>query len=46
MRIGITTSNMSNYQGNKISNFNIDRASTPVVWMTAAESFFCVRKVR
>ncbi len=40
VRIGITTSNMSNYQGNKISNFNIDRASTPVVWMTAAESFF------
>ena len=31
---------MSNYQGNKISNLNINRASTPVVWMTAAESFF------
>ena len=40
VRIGITTSNMSNYQGNKISNLNINRASTPVVWMTAAESFF------
>lgn len=40
VRIGITSSNMSNYQGDKISNLNIDRASTPVVWMTAAESFF------
>ncbi len=40
VRIGITTSNMSNYQGSKISNFNIDRNTTPVVWMTAAESFF------
>ncbi|MBP1613583.1 MAG: hypothetical protein H6Q13_1031 [Bacteroidetes bacterium] len=40
VRIGITTSNMSNYQGEKISNLNMDRASTPVVWMTAAESFF------
>lgn len=28
VRIGITTSNMSNYQGNKISNLNINRAST------------------
>lgn len=40
VRIGITTSNMSSYQGGKISNLNMDRASTPVVWMTAAESFF------
>lgn len=40
VRIGITTSNMSNYQGDKISNLNMDRGSTPVVWMTAAESFF------
>ncbi len=40
VRIGITTSNMSNYQGSKISNLNMNRASTPVVWMTAAESFF------
>ncbi|MFV0585726.1 RagB/SusD family nutrient uptake outer membrane protein [Bacteroides reticulotermitis] len=40
VRIGITTSNMSNYQGDKISNLNIARASTPVVWMTAAESSF------
>lgn len=40
VRIGITTSNMSNYQGGSISNLNIDRASASVVWMTAAESFF------
>lgn len=40
VRNGITTGNMSNYQGNKISNLNINRASTPVTWMTAAESWF------
>lgn len=40
VRIGITTGNMNKYKFEKISNFNIDRANTPVVWMTAAESFF------
>lgn len=40
VRIGITAENMSDYKHEKISNFNIDRAKTPVVWMTAAESFF------
>lgn len=40
VRTGITTSNMARYQGSDISNLNIDRANTPVVWMTAAESFF------
>ena len=40
VRIGITSGNMSNYQGGKISNLNMDRSSTPVVWITAAESFF------
>lgn len=40
VRIGITTSNMSNYQGEDISNLNMDRNTTPVVWMTAAESYF------
>lgn len=40
VRIGITTSNMGDYLGSNMSNLNIDRASTPVVWITAAESFF------
>lgn len=40
VRIGITTSNMGEYLGSNTSNLNVDRASTPVVWMTAAESFF------
>lgn len=40
VRVGITASNMSSYKGDKISNFNIDRANTTVVWMTAAESYF------
>lgn len=40
VRVGISTSNMANYQGAKISNLNMDRNTTPVVWMTAAESFF------
>ena len=40
VRIGISTSNMANYQGAKISNLNMDRNTTPVVWMTAAESYF------
>lgn len=40
VRVGIDTENMSKYQGAKISNFNMNRTSTPVVWMTAAESFF------
>lgn len=46
VRVGISTSNMANYQGAKISNLNMDRNTTPVVWMTAAESFSCVLKVR
>lgn len=40
VRVGIDTENVSGYQGGKISNFNMNRTSTPVVWMTAAESFF------
>lgn len=40
VRIGITTGNMARYQGGDISNLNMDRSVTPVVWMTAAESFF------
>lgn len=40
VRIGISTSNMANYQGTKVSNLNMDASTTPVVWMTAAESFF------
>lgn len=40
VRNGLTTSNMALYQGDNISNLNMDRESTPVIWMTAAESFF------
>lgn len=40
VRIGIQTDNISPYQGGNISNYNMDDTTTPVVWMTAAESFF------
>lgn len=40
VRLGIITTNWSTYVGDKISNFNIDKNTTEIVWMTAAESFF------
>ena len=40
VRQGILTTNWTPYTGTKISNLNINTSSTPIVWMTAAESFF------
>lgn len=40
VRLGIITTNWSNYVGDKISSLNIDESSTEIVWMTAAESYF------
>jgi hypothetical protein len=39
VRLGINTSN-AEYKGSNISNIKMDRTTTPIVWMTAAESFF------
>ena len=40
VRLGVHNMNPSRYAGVYVSNLNIDRASTPIVWMTAAEGFF------
>lgn len=39
VRQGIVTTNWAPYSGPQISNLNVN-ANTPIVWMTAAESFF------
>ena len=40
VRLGVHNINPSRYAGIYTSNLNIDRATTPIVWMTAAEGFF------
>lgn len=40
VRQGIVTTNWAPYTGSKISNFNINTSTTPITWMTAAESYF------
>jgi hypothetical protein len=40
VRQGIVTSTWTPYTGTKISNLNMNVSTTPIVWMTAAESFF------
>jgi len=40
VRLGVHNMNPAKYAGADISNLNIDRSSTPIVWMTAAESWF------
>jgi hypothetical protein len=40
VRLGVMNINASKYAGDKISNLNIDKSTTPIVWMTAAESYF------
>ena len=40
VRLGVHNMNPTRYAGNGVSNLNIDRTTTPIVWMTAAESFF------
>ncbi len=37
---GNISSKISKYAGDGVSNLNISTSSTPIVWMTAAESFF------
>ena len=40
VRLGVHNMNPARYAGIYNSNLNIDRATTPIVWMTAAEGFF------
>lgn len=40
VRQGINTTNWTPYTGTKISNLNMNVSTTPIVWITAAESFF------
>lgn len=40
VRQGIVTSNWTPYSGPAISNLNVNPGTTPIVWMTAAESYF------
>lgn len=40
VRLGVHNMNPTRYAGVYVSNLNIDRATTPIVWMTAAEGFF------
>jgi hypothetical protein len=40
VRQGIVTTNWTPYSGPAISNLNVNSSTTPIVWMTAAESYF------
>ena len=40
VRLGVHNMNPTRYAGVYVSNLNIDQATTPIVWMTAAESYF------
>lgn len=40
IRLGVLNINADKYSGSGISNLNIDKGTTPIVWMTAAESHF------
>ena len=40
VRQGIVTTNWTPYTGTKIINLNMNTSTTPIVWMTAAESYF------
>jgi hypothetical protein len=40
VRLGLTVTDYTPYVGDRISNLNIDKGSTEIVWMTAAESYF------
>lgn len=40
VRLGVQNMAPSKYAGDGISNLNVDNSSTPIVWMTAAESYF------
>lgn len=40
VRLGVQNMAPSKYAGSNVSNLNVDNSSTPIVWMTAAESYF------
>lgn len=40
VRQGIITTTWTPYTGTKISNLNMNTSTTPIVWITAAESYF------
>ncbi len=40
VRLGVQNMLPSKYAGSSVSNLNVDNSSTPIVWMTAAESYF------
>ena len=40
VRQGIVATNWTPYSGPAISNLNMNSSTTPIVWMTAAESYF------
>lgn len=40
VRQGILSTNWTPYTGAQISNLNMNMSTTPIVWITAAESFF------
>jgi len=40
VRLGVHNMNPSRYAGSAISNLNVNTTTTPIVWMTAAESHF------
>ena len=40
VRQGIITTTWTPYTGTKISNLNMNTSTTPIVWMTSAESYF------
>lgn len=40
VRLGIISSSWNNYKGESVSSLNMDNTTTPIVWMTAAESYF------
>lgn len=40
VRLGVMNINADKYAGKNISNLNVNNTSTPIVWMTAAESYF------
>jgi len=40
VRLGVHNMNPTRYAGSSISNLNVNTTTTPIVWMTAAESYF------
>ena len=40
VRLGVMNMSASKYAGDNISNLNVNKTTTPIVWMTAAESYF------